>query len=106
MSSPLDWISQRAGFRKGLGFAKGLRVIGGYAHAVQKRRLCGFTRRDPGMSMSPTVLLTGYCLLIIAASVAGGKLSSLLRMTHTRTQLLMSGVGGLMIGIALLHLLP
>ena len=56
--------------------------------------------------MSPAVLLLGYCLLIIAASLAGGKLSSLLRMTHLRTQLLMSGVGGLMIGIALLHLLP
>ena len=58
------------------------------------------------MSLSPAGLLIGYCLLIIVASVAGGKLSSLLRMTHVRTQLLMSGVGGLMIGIALLHLLP
>ncbi len=38
--------------------------------------------------------------------MAGGKLSSMLRMTHLRTQMLMSGVGGLMIGIALLHLLP
>lgn len=56
--------------------------------------------------MSTTVLLIAYCILIAAASMAGGKLSSLLRMTHLRTQLLMSGVGGLMIGIALLHLLP
>jgi zinc and cadmium transporter len=56
--------------------------------------------------MSPTVLLIGYCILIVAASLAGGKLSSLLRMTHLRTQLLMSGVGGLMLGIALMHLLP
>ncbi len=56
--------------------------------------------------MSPTILLIGYCLFIVFASVAGGKLSSFLRMTHLRTQLLMSGVGGLMIGIALLHLLP
>ncbi|HUP79789.1 MAG TPA: ZIP family metal transporter [Pirellula sp.] len=54
----------------------------------------------------PSVLLIGYCIFIAAASLAGGKLSSLLRMTHLRTQLLMSGVGGLMIGIALLHLLP
>ncbi len=46
--------------------------------------------------MSPFVLLLVYCLLIVAASLAGGKLSSLLRMTHLRTQLLMSGVGGLM----------
>ena len=56
--------------------------------------------------MSPLVLLTIYCLLIITASLAGGRLSLLLRMTHLRTQLLMSGVGGLMLGIALLHLLP
>ncbi len=56
--------------------------------------------------MSPLVLLVIYCLLIIVASLAGGRLSSLLRMTHLRTQLLMSGVGGLMLGIALLHLLP
>ncbi|MCG8587637.1 MAG: ZIP family metal transporter [Pirellulales bacterium] len=54
----------------------------------------------------PMVLLLVYCLLIVAASLAGGRLSSLLRMTHLRTQLLMSGVGGLMLGIALLHLLP
>jgi zinc and cadmium transporter len=56
--------------------------------------------------MSPLALLAIYSLLIIAASLAGGRLSSLFRMTHLRTQLLMSGVGGLMLGIALLHLLP
>jgi zinc and cadmium transporter len=56
--------------------------------------------------MSSTTLLIVYCLLIVAASLAGGRLSSWVRMTHLRTQLLMSGVGGLMIGIALLHLLP
>ena len=56
--------------------------------------------------MSAAILLTFYCVLITLASVGGGKLSSLLRMTHLRTQLLMSGVGGLMLGIALLHLLP
>jgi len=56
--------------------------------------------------MSSFWLLLFYCVLIVAASVLGGRLSSLLRMTHLRTQLLMSGVGGLMLGIALLHLLP
>ena len=56
--------------------------------------------------MNPILLLLAYCLLIVIASVTGGKLSSLIRMTHLRTQLLMSGVGGLMLGIALLHLLP
>jgi len=58
------------------------------------------------VAVSPIALLIVFCILITLASVAGGKLSSLLRMTHLRTQLLMSGVGGLMLGIALLHLLP
>ena len=51
-------------------------------------------------------LLIVYCALIVVASVSGGHLTSLMRMTHLRTQLLMSFVGGLMLGIALLHLLP
>jgi zinc and cadmium transporter len=56
--------------------------------------------------MSPVSLLFVYCVFIFVASNAGGRLSDLIRMTHLRTQLLMSGVGGLMLGIALLHLLP
>lgn len=56
--------------------------------------------------MDPSALLFVYCVFIFAASNAGGRLSDLVRMTHLRTQLLMSGVGGLMLGIALLHLLP
>lgn len=56
--------------------------------------------------MNALLLLTVYCAVIVVVSLAGGRLSSLLRMTHLRTQLLMSGVGGLMLGIAMLHLLP
>jgi zinc and cadmium transporter len=56
--------------------------------------------------MNTLLLLIVYCGLIMVVSLAGGRLSSLLRMTHLRTQLLMSGVGGLMLGIALLHLMP
>ncbi len=56
--------------------------------------------------MSNEVLLFLYCLLVVVASMAGGWLPSLVRMTHLRTQLLMSFVGGLMLGIAILHLLP
>ena len=56
--------------------------------------------------MTPLLLIAVYCGVIAVFSVAGGRLSSLLRMTHLRTQLLMSGVGGLMLGIAMLHLLP
>lgn len=56
--------------------------------------------------MNALFLLTVYCVLIVVVSVAGGRLSALVRMTHLRTQILMSGVGGLMLGIAMLHLLP
>ncbi|TWT89345.1 ZIP family transporter [Stieleria varia] len=52
------------------------------------------------------VLLCLYCVFVITASVAGGRLPTLIRMTHLRTQIMMSFVGGLMLGIALLHLLP
>ncbi len=58
------------------------------------------------MILSPEPLLFVYCVFIVMASMMGGRLSKLFHMTHLRTQLLMSGVGGLMLGIALLHLLP
>ncbi|OYP32280.1 ZIP family metal transporter [Rhodopirellula sp. MGV] len=56
--------------------------------------------------MPPAIILIIYCVLITLASLFGGRLATLLKMTHLRTQLLMSGVGGLMLGIAMLHLLP
>jgi zinc and cadmium transporter len=51
-------------------------------------------------------LITVYCVLLIIASLVGGYLPSMMRVTHTRMQLMMSFVGGLMMGVALLHLLP
>ena len=51
-------------------------------------------------------LLVSYCVLVALASLTGGLLPMLIRMTHLRTQLLMSFVSGLMLGIAILHLLP
>ena len=51
-------------------------------------------------------LLVVYCVFIVTASVLGGWLPSVMRMTHLRTQLLMSFVAGLMLGIAMLHMLP
>ena len=56
--------------------------------------------------MEQTVLLLVYSVLIVLSSLGGGALSKAITMTHLRTQLLMSAVGGLMIGIALMHLLP
>lgn len=52
------------------------------------------------------VLLTVYCVCIVLASLVGGWLPLLVRLTHTRMQLLMSFVGGFMLAIALLHLIP
>jgi zinc and cadmium transporter len=55
---------------------------------------------------SPLFLLASYCLVVFAASLAGGWLPTLLRLTHVRLQLAVSFVGGLMLGLALLGLLP
>jgi zinc and cadmium transporter len=56
--------------------------------------------------MQPTVLLLIYCVLVVLASLAGGALPGLIKLTHRRTQFIMSFVGGLMLGVAILHLLP
>ena len=52
------------------------------------------------------IMLAGYCLLIVAASLAGGWLPTVVRLTHTRMQITISFVGGLMLGIAVFHLIP
>jgi len=47
-----------------------------------------------------------YALLILAASLAGGVLPMLIRMTHRRLQVATSVIAGFMLGVAVLHLLP
>lgn len=56
--------------------------------------------------MPTPLLLLIYCVLIFAASLAGGWLPYLVTLTHRHMQLAMSAVGGFMLGIALLHLVP
>ena len=56
--------------------------------------------------MAIAILLIFYCICVAAASLAGGALPVMLKITHRRMQLVMSFVGGLMLGVALLHLLP
>ena len=51
-------------------------------------------------------MLVIYCLLVLFASLAGGWLPLVVRLTHTRLQIAISLVAGLMLGIALLHFLP
>jgi len=51
-------------------------------------------------------LLVIYCVFVLFASLAGGWLPLLIRLTHTRLQLAISLVAGLMLGIAMLHFIP
>lgn len=56
--------------------------------------------------MSSLLALTVYCVLILLASLAGGSIPQIARLTHTRMQVATSFVAGLMLGVGLLHLLP
>ena len=58
------------------------------------------------MTVSPAILLCLYSAAIALFSLAGGLLPGWVRMTHTRTQIIMSSVSGLMLGVAFFHLLP
>ncbi len=52
------------------------------------------------------ILLVVYCLLILAASLAGGWIPLAIRLTHRRMQIAVSLVAGVMLGVGLLHMLP
>jgi zinc and cadmium transporter len=54
----------------------------------------------------PIGMLLVYCGLVLVASLVGGWLPLVVRLTHTRLQMAISLVAGLMLGIALLHFLP
>lgn len=56
--------------------------------------------------MSLTVLLIVYCAAILLASLVGGMLPMLIRLTHRRMEIALSFVSGVMLGVAVLHLLP
>ena len=57
--------------------------------------------------MGPSyALIVVYCVLIVGASLGGGWLPSLLRLTHASMQMIVSFVAGLMLGVGLFHLLP
>ena len=51
----------------------------------------------------PPTLLAIYCVLIAMSSLLGGYLPSLIKLTHSRMQLLVSLIGGLMLGVAIFH---
>jgi zinc and cadmium transporter len=56
--------------------------------------------------MSVAILLVIYCTLILFASLSGGWIALLVRITHRRMQLAISFVAGVMLGVGLLHMLP
>ncbi len=57
-------------------------------------------------AMTPALLLTIYCIAILLASLAGGWITMIVRLTHRRLELALSFVSGVMLGISLLHMLP
>lgn len=56
--------------------------------------------------MWATLLLLIYSVAVLAASLLGGWLPIVVRLTHVRMQMAMSFVAGLMLGVGILHLLP
>ncbi|MBI1335603.1 MAG: iron permease [Phycisphaera sp.] len=58
------------------------------------------------MPMPALYLLLTYCLLILLASLAGGWVPLLFKLTHRHMQLAVSAVAGFMLGVGMLHLLP
>jgi zinc and cadmium transporter len=57
-------------------------------------------------ALSSVGILAIYCALVLLASLAGGWLLLIIRPTHSRLQIAISLVAGLMLGIATLHFLP
>ncbi len=59
---------------------------------------------DPDWRIMATLI--GYSAAVILASVVGGLLPEWIRLTHTRMQIMISFVGGVMLGIAVFHMIP
>ncbi len=55
---------------------------------------------------SSAALLALYCVLALLAALVGGALPGWMRLTHTGLQVAISFVGGLMLGLALVGMLP
>jgi len=56
--------------------------------------------------MTVGACLTLYCVFVFLASMLGGGLPIFAKIKHTALQVLLSFIGGLMLGVALLHMLP
>ncbi len=58
------------------------------------------------MPVNPVWLLAVYSIALVGASLAGGELPWRVHLNHTRIQAALSFVAGLILGMALYHLLP
>lgn len=56
--------------------------------------------------MNPYLLIFAYGITIVASTMFGGYLPRVIRMNHVRMQVVLSFVGGMMLGVAVLTLLP
>ncbi len=56
--------------------------------------------------MTAAIILSIYCGLIVLASLLGGLVPHLMRLTHRRLEIAISFVAGVILGVGLLHLLP
>lgn len=56
--------------------------------------------------MNSIAYLAIYCVLVALAALAGGAIPMMVRLTHRRMQVATSLIGGFMLGVSLLHLLP
>jgi len=63
-------------------------------------------RASTAIFSSPELVLAFYSLLLVAASFCGGWLPFAVELTHRRIQMMVSLVGGLMLGIGQFHMLP
>ena len=58
------------------------------------------------MSITPPLLLTIYCSVILLVSVLGGLIPVVFSLSHRMLEIAVSFVAGFMLGAAMLHLLP
>ena len=75
-------------------------------HAHDEVALEEETNVSSGVTARVYGWLAGYCVLIMIASLCGGWLPSLFQLSHMRMQMMISFVGGLMLGIGFFHMLP
>jgi zinc and cadmium transporter len=78
---------------------------GGHTHSHDEGAAAS-TKAPATRTNWPNWLMLGYCVAILGASMFGGWLPSMIDLTHNRLQLMISFVGGLMLGIGMFHMLP